>query len=121
MNAPTRPTRVTIAEADASPLPPGRLSAQILDTPGLEARWYRPPNPDPQTPHDRDEVYVVAAGRGDFVRGTTRVSFGAGDLLFVARGEAHRFENHTADTAVWVIFGPGTQTTGGPSAQPPEG
>jgi quercetin dioxygenase-like cupin family protein len=33
--------------------------------------------------------------------------FAPGDLLFVAKGEAHRFENHTPDTAVWVIFGPG--------------
>jgi len=41
------------------------------------------------------------------VRASTRVSFSAGDLLFVARGEEHRFENHTPDTAVWVVFGPG--------------
>jgi mannose-6-phosphate isomerase-like protein (cupin superfamily) len=107
MSASPHPIRVTVADADALPLPPGRLSAQVLNTPGLEARWYRPPNPDLQAPHDRDEVYVVVAGRGEFVRATTRVSFAPGDLLFVAAGEAHRFEHHTPDTAVWVIFGPG--------------
>jgi mannose-6-phosphate isomerase-like protein (cupin superfamily) len=100
-------TRVSADEADVLPLPAGRLSTQVLNTPGLEARWYRPPNPDPQAPHDRDEVYIVAAGTGHFVRGTARVNFGPGDLLFVAKGEVHRFENHTPDTAVWVIFGPG--------------
>lgn len=100
-------TRVTVAEADALPKPPGRFSAQALDTPGLEARWYRPPNPDPQTPHDRDEVYIVVTGSGDFVRGGERVPFGPGDLLFAAKGETHRFENHTPDTALWVVFGPG--------------
>lgn len=114
MDTQAHPTRVTTAEADAQPLPPGRLSAQVLNAPGLEVRWYRPPNPDPQTPHDRDEVYVVAAGRGEFVRGTTRVGFAPGDLLFVARGEAHRFEHHTPDTAVWVVFGPGAEATGRP-------
>ena len=103
----TLPTRVTIAEASALPNPPGRLSAQVLNTPGLEVRWYKPPNPDPQTPHDRDEVYVVVAGTGEFVRAGERVRFGAGDLLFVAKGEVHRFENHTPDTALWVVFGPG--------------
>jgi quercetin dioxygenase-like cupin family protein len=36
-----------------------------------------------------------------------RVAFAAGDLLFVAAGEAHRFEDHTDDTRVWVVFGPG--------------
>jgi mannose-6-phosphate isomerase-like protein (cupin superfamily) len=74
-------TRVSADEADVLPLPAGRLSAQVLNTPGLEARWYRPPNPDPQAPHDRDEVYIVAAGTGHFVRGTARVNFGPGDLL----------------------------------------
>lgn len=107
MHAPCAPTRVTVAEADALPLPAGRLSAQVLNAPGLEARWYRPPNPDPQSPHDRDEVYVVVTGEGEFVRGGARVRFGPGDLLFVAKGEVHRFERHTPDTAVWVIFGPG--------------
>jgi len=107
MNFQSHPTRVTIAEADVQPLPPDRLSKQVLNTPDLEARWYRPPNPDPQTPHDRDEVYIVAAGQGEFVRETKRMNFSPGDLLFAAKGEAHRFENHTPDTAVWVIFGPG--------------
>jgi mannose-6-phosphate isomerase-like protein (cupin superfamily) len=101
------PTRVTVAEAAALPNPPGRLSAQALNTPDLEVRWYKPPNPDPQTPHDRDEIYVVIAGSGEFVREATRVRFGAGDVLFAAKGEIHRFENHTPDTALWVVFGPG--------------
>jgi hypothetical protein len=35
------------------------------------------------------------------------VKFSSGDLLFAAKGETHRFENHTPDTSVWVIFGPG--------------
>ncbi|MCM0019409.1 MAG: cupin domain-containing protein, partial [Tagaea sp.] len=101
------PTRVTAAAAAALPNPPGRLSAQALNAPGLEVRWYRPPNPDPQTPHDRDEVYIVVTGSGAFVRGAERVDFGPGDLLFAAKGETHRFENHTPDTALWVVFGPG--------------
>ncbi|NBO83325.1 MAG: cupin domain-containing protein [Betaproteobacteria bacterium] len=101
------PTRVAIEQADAQPMPANRLSKQVLKTPGLEARWYRPPNPDPQVPHDRDEVYVVVSGNGDFVRGEDRVKFSSGDMLFAAKGEAHRFENHTPDTSVWVIFGPG--------------
>lgn len=107
MSAASIPTRVSVADGDALPLPAGRLSKQVLNTAGLEARWYRPPNPDPQTPHDRDEVYVVVAGQGEFVREAVRVKFAPGDLLFAAKGEAHRLENHSADTAVWVVFGPG--------------
>lgn len=107
MTAASTPTRVGIVAADALPMPEGRLSKQVFNTPGLEVRWYRPPGLDPQTPHDRDEVYVVVSGEGDFVREGQRVKFSSGDLLFAAKGEAHRFENHTPDTAVWVIFGPG--------------
>lgn len=107
MNTPPIPTRVTTAQGDALPVPDGRLSKQVLNTSGLEARWYRPPNPDPQSPHDRDEVYVVVTGQGEFVRGTVRVGFSTGDLLFAAKGESHCFVNHTPDTAVWAIFGPG--------------
>jgi mannose-6-phosphate isomerase-like protein (cupin superfamily) len=43
-------------------MPEGRLSKQVLNTHGLEVRWYRPTALDPQTPHDRDEVYVVVSG-----------------------------------------------------------
>jgi mannose-6-phosphate isomerase-like protein (cupin superfamily) len=101
------PTRTTAHAAAALPHAPGRSSAQVLNTPGLEARWYAPPNPDLQTPHDRDEIYVVVAGSGFLRRCEERVAFAAGDLLFVAAGEAHRFEDHTDDTRVWVVFGPG--------------
>lgn len=101
------PSRVSAGSAEALPLPVGRLSKQVLNTSSLEVRWYRPPNPDPQASHDRDEVYVVVSGQCEFMRASTRVSFIAGDLLFAARGEEHRFENHTPDTAVWAVFGHG--------------
>lgn len=108
MTADFTPTRVVISSVDALPMPEGRLSKQVLNTPGLEVRWYRPPGLDPQTPHDRDEVCVVVSGQGDFVREGERVKFSPGDLLFAAKGAAHRFENHTPDTSVWVIVEPGT-------------
>ncbi|MCC7426579.1 MAG: GNAT family N-acetyltransferase [Alphaproteobacteria bacterium] len=99
------PTRITTAEADAAPLPPGRRSAELLVSPGIELRWYRPPQPDPQTPHDRDEVYIVARGSGRFRRGDVVVTFGPGDCLFAAAHEEHRFEDASPDLAVWVVFG----------------
>lgn len=102
-----QPTVTTAAAAARLPHSPGRISALVLNSPGLEVRWYAPPNPDPQGPHDRDEVYVVVTGTGEFEREGVRVKFGPGDLLFVAKGEQHRFVGHTKDTGVWVVFGPG--------------
>jgi len=70
----------------------------------LEVELYEPRGHDPQTPHRRDEVYVVARGSGWFVCGETRGRFGPGDFLFAAAGEVHRFEEFTDDLSVWVLF-----------------
>ena len=65
---------------------------------------YAPRGQDPQTPHTRDEVYVVVAGRGQFRNGERRHPFGPGDVLFVPAGVVHRFEEFSDDLAVWVFF-----------------
>jgi len=95
---------ISRASAEAAPLPPGRRSAELLRHGSMTLRWYAPPNPDPQTPHDQDEVYIVATGSGTFLCGTTRAKFGPGDALFVPANVVHRFEDCAPGTAVWVIF-----------------
>ena len=70
----------------------------------LEAGLYTPGASDLQQPHTRDEAYVVAAGNGTFVRDNERVPFAPGDFIFVPAGMAHRFEDYSADLAVWVVF-----------------
>ena len=70
----------------------------------LVVKLYAPRGRDTQSPHSRDEVYVVARGTGEFVCGDTRQSFEPNDVLFVAAGVEHRFENFTEDSAVWVFF-----------------
>ena len=65
---------------------------------------YAPVGRDEQTPHDRDEVYLVIAGHGRFVRGGEEVAFAAGDLLHVPAGMPHRFAEFSADFRTWVIF-----------------
>jgi len=108
---------VTRAEAAAAPLPEGRRSAELFRYGSMHLRWYAPSasglTHDPQTPHDQDEVYIVAAGTGTFLCGAERVAFGPGDALFVPANVVHRFEDFSPDFATWVVFyGP----TGGESA-----
>lgn len=70
----------------------------------LQVEIYAPHGHDPQQLHARDEIYVVAKGRGVFFNGETRQPFQPGDLLFAAAGCVHRFEDFTDDFAVWVMF-----------------
>ena len=100
----TAATHYTAAHMAALPLPAGRLSVQAFETAEVELRYYAPRGADQQTPHDRDELYFVIAGRGTFVRAGTAVKFGPGDALFVAAGEVHRFEDFSDDLATWVVF-----------------
>ncbi|MDZ4864075.1 MAG: cupin domain-containing protein [Gemmatimonadota bacterium] len=81
----------------------------------LDVGLYAPRGADPQTPHTRDEVYVVISGSGWFQNGEDRVAFGPGDVLFVPAHREHRFEEFSDDLALWVFFyGP----EGGEVAQP---
>ncbi len=97
--------RVTVAEAMTHlPGPRGERFAAMLEHGSLEVEIYAPRGTDPQSPHSRDEVYVVIQGRGEFVNGPAQTPFGPGDLLFVPAGVEHRFVNFTDDLVVWVIF-----------------
>jgi mannose-6-phosphate isomerase-like protein (cupin superfamily) len=95
---------VALDEARAAPNEEGRQSARILTHGTLEVRFYKPRGEDPQTPHTRDEIYVVASGRGAVVVGGERRPFVTGDLVFVPAGTEHRFCEFTDDFGVWVMF-----------------
>jgi mannose-6-phosphate isomerase-like protein (cupin superfamily) len=82
----------------------GERFKELLRHGTLSVELYAPRGHDPQNPHDKDEVYVVMEGRGDFVCGDARRVFGPGDLLFVPAGVVHRFERFSDDLVAWVIF-----------------
>lgn len=103
MDAPF-PIRITPAEAAAITLQPGRLSALVGRTADVEVRHYAPLRTDGQTPHDRDELYVVISGRGKYRRGDALVDVAPGDLLFCEAHVPHRFEVFSDDFACWVVF-----------------
>ena len=86
------------------PAPDGKRFVEMFRHDTLLVELYGPRGTDPQTPHTRDEGYIVVKGTGDFVNGNDRVKFAPGDFLFAAAGAVHRFENFTDDLSVWVIF-----------------
>ncbi|MDX1711897.1 MAG: cupin domain-containing protein [Rhodovibrionaceae bacterium] len=95
---------ITMDEAAAWPVDPGERSARPLEHGTMHVHWYAPKGRDKQIPHDQDEIYIIAKGSGEFHREGERVSFQPGDVLFVAAGEDHRFENFSDDFATWVVF-----------------
>lgn len=98
------PPPLSLAAALALPLPEGRRSAEVFVDGDLEIRLYAPKGHDPQTPHDRDELYIVAARHGKFRVGDRVDPIRPGALLYVAAHEVHRFEDFSDDFAVWVVF-----------------
>ncbi len=111
--------RATTAEARLKPNDAGRGTALLLAHGTMELRWFAPKQHDPQTPHDRDELYIIVSGTGVLMRGKEsapfddvalpiqgedRVPFGPGDALFVPAGTVHCFEEFTEDFATWVMF-----------------
>ncbi len=82
----------------------GVRSVALFGHGSLQVKMYAPRGRDSQTPHSRDEIYVVARGCGNFFDGSTRRRFQAGDLIFAPAGSEHRFEDFTEDFAVWVMF-----------------
>ena len=97
--------KLTISHALSQlPTATGEQFINVLNHGTLEIEMYAPKGHDPQTPHDKDEVYIIAAGSGWFVNGKSRHPFETGQVLFVAAGVEHRFENFTDDFSTWVIF-----------------
>jgi len=86
------------------PGPQGEDSVAVFDHGSLVIKLYTPHGRDDQTPHSRDEIYVIAQGKGEFVCGTARETFAPHDVFFAAAGMTHRFENFSEDFAVWVFF-----------------
>lgn len=99
------PRRFTPSQGAARlPGPQGQRYAEVFAHGTLVVEYYAPRGSDPQTPHTRDELYVVLSGEGWFVNGPERHRFAPGDVLFVPAGVVHRFEDFGDDFATWVVF-----------------
>ena len=88
------------AAAEAAGMP----HATLFRHGSLAVEFYAPHGVDRQTPHARDEVYVVAAGTGTFVCGGVPQPVEAGEVLFAAAGVPHHFEAFSDDFGTWVFF-----------------
>ncbi len=105
MSKPDRSRVIRLAAAQVGiPGPDGERSVSFLRRGTLDVKLSAPVRPNQQRPHAQDEVYVVIRGRGVLLHDGKRDPFEPGDLLFVAAGTEHRFEDFSEDLAVWVVF-----------------
>ncbi len=96
---------ISFAEAQARiPGPAGERSVLVLQRGTLDVKLSLPVPPNQQTPHAQDEIYVVIHGRGVLVHDGKRDPFELGDLLFVAAGGEHHYEDFSEDLALWRVF-----------------
>lgn len=70
----------------------------------LEVEIYKPAKIDLQTPHTRDELYVIISGSGTFNHAGVKDVVAPGDVLFVPAGDEHKFEAFSDDFCTWVFF-----------------
>jgi mannose-6-phosphate isomerase-like protein (cupin superfamily) len=86
----------------------GQLYLEFLRVPALNAGVYALPagQPDPQQPHNEDEVYYVVSGRSMIRVAEEDRQVQAGSVIYVAAGVEHRFHNITEDLQILVFFAP---------------
>jgi len=105
MNSVVRSEVFRLRQVQASiPGSAGERSTLVLKRGTCDVKLALPIPPNEQAPHIQDEIYVIVGGRGILLHDGKRDSFETGDLLFVAAGVEHRFENFTEDFAIWRVF-----------------
>lgn len=93
-----RELRGAIPEGADLPVAPGLAHGSMFTV------LYAPRGEDKQTPHEQDEIYMVAKGRATLVTDDGRFPLTEGDLAFVAANDGHRFEDISDDFLTWAIF-----------------
>jgi len=97
-----------VAAATARLLTQGGGYEVVHTSPGLEIGVYVliAPEPDRQSPHAFDEVYVVLDGEGTVEVEGERRRLTQGEAVFVAAGADHRFSDYERLTLLVVFNGP---------------
>jgi oxalate decarboxylase/phosphoglucose isomerase-like protein (cupin superfamily) len=70
----------------------------------MSVEVFAPRGQDTQTPHDQDELYIIAGGKAVLSIEGVRHKVASGDVLFVPAHRRHNFENISDDFVTWVIF-----------------
>jgi mannose-6-phosphate isomerase-like protein (cupin superfamily) len=103
MGDPDRSRIIRFVEAQAV-ISTSERSARVWQRGSLDVAFAIPVPPKDQTPHAQDEIYIIVRGGGVLLHDGKRDSFESGDILFVAAGTEHQFDDVTEDLALWRVF-----------------
>lgn len=95
---------LSLQQAKLSLRQSGREFLVLFQHGTFAAELYKPDKTDKQTPHTRDEVYIIAAGNGLFNLDGEITAVTNGDFIFVPSCAPHHFFDFTDDFSTWVFF-----------------
>ncbi len=99
--------RATVTDAmERLPGPAGERFAEVLEHGSMEVEIYAPRGTDPQTPHTRDELYVVVSGRATFTVEGESFDAPAGTCVLALPGERREARAEEPGTTVLVVGAP---------------
>lgn len=84
--------------------PNGEPFAEAFRHGSMLVEIFAPRQQDTQTPHDQDELYIIASGTAVLNIEGIEYEASSGDVLFVAAHKRHNFEKISDDFVTWVIF-----------------
>jgi mannose-6-phosphate isomerase-like protein (cupin superfamily) len=96
--------QIKIKEALANLKTSENTFLELFNNRSISVEVYKPVSIDYQQPHDRDEIYVIISGFGDFYLEEAKYEFQPHDFFFVPAGKVHTFSDFTDDFSTWVIF-----------------
>jgi mannose-6-phosphate isomerase-like protein (cupin superfamily) len=92
------------------PLPPtanwpdGVFDLEVFARGGLSLELFAPRGTDHQSPHAKDEIYIVIAGSATLDINGVAHACAPGDALVVPARVPHRFVQFSDNFAAWVVF-----------------
>ena len=95
---------ISIDDAKKSLAKSGNQFEVLFNHGTLSVEFYKPDKFDNQSPHTRDEIYVISSGSEQFNLAGEITSVNSGDFLFVPAGTCHNFFGFTPDFSTWVFF-----------------
>lgn len=98
------PNKVSLSEASQRLQKSAQEFLVLFQNNALDLELYKPQLVDKQTPHDRDEVYIIASGTATFELEGQCTEVQTGDFLFVPAFAPHKFIRFSEDFSTWVLF-----------------